>query len=96
MQSWPEVVQELSKDWASAEKQLKMIAVRFKDIMKALESADAEDTMFSTAHPMDDTLGKELDLLFSPPVEARLIALALSATSGESHDLTIKSVSPRC
>ena len=95
VQSSLEVVQELGRYWASAEKQLEMIAVRFRDIMSALESASTTDTDFVTTDPMEDIFGRGLDLLFSPPVEARLRALGLDPRTGEgSHLLAIGSVSP--
>lgn len=95
IQSSLEVLQELSKYWASAEKQLKMIAVRYKDITSALETASTQNTDFVTTDPMEDTLGKDLDLLFSPPVDVRLRALGLDPRTGEGgHLLTIGSMSP--
>jgi hypothetical protein len=92
VQSSLEVMQELSKYWASAQKQLDMIAVRFGMIMKALENASEEDTVFFTTEPMEDTFGRELDLLFSLPVEERFRAIGLGSRRADGSDvLTIQS-----
>ncbi len=93
VQSGLEVVQELSKYWASAQRQLKMIAIRFEEIMKALECASREWVFFVTADAMENMFGKDLDLFFAPPVEKRFAALGLSLTIGdESGVLTINSL----
>lgn len=84
VQSSLDVVQELKKYWASAQKQLKMIAIRFEELMKALESASTQDVWFVTTNPMEDTFGRELDLLYSPQVEERFKALGhdMAKTNG--------------
>ena len=93
VQSSFEVVQELSKYWASAQKQLKMIAIRFEEIMKALECASREYAFFVTADAMENMFGKDLDLFFAPTVERRFTALGFSMTiSDESGVLTINSL----
>jgi hypothetical protein len=95
VQSSLELLQELGNYWSSAQKELQMIAVRFSDIIEALESASPEDTMFVTSGAMEDTFGKGLDLFFSPPVEVRFKALGFGLmTRGGSGVLDIKSLDP--
>jgi hypothetical protein len=85
VQSSLEVVQELSRYWASAQKQLQMIVVRLGELMKALDTASVEDTVFVTTQPMEDIFGKKLDLLLSPGVEEKLTALGLGAMMKEGN-----------
>jgi hypothetical protein len=95
VQSSLELLQELGNYWSSAQKQLQMIAVRFSDITKALESASPEDTMFVTSGAMEDTFGEGLDLFFSPPAEVRFKALGCDLmTRGGTGVLDIKTRSP--
>ncbi|ERF75884.1 hypothetical protein EPUS_01250 [Endocarpon pusillum Z07020] len=93
VQSSYEVVQKLSKYWASAQKQLKVIALRFEEIMKALQCAPREYAFFVTADAMEDLFGKDLDLFFAPTVEERFAALGFPLTiSNESGVLRINSL----
>lgn len=71
------LVEELGKYWAGAQEQFEVMAVRFREMTTALQTASVEDIVFCTTEPMDDPFGKELDLLFSPPVEDRLRGLGL-------------------
>lgn len=88
-----EVVQQLSKYWASAQKQLKMIIIRVEETKRALETVSADHAASVTTVPMEDTSGKELDLFFSPSVEARLHALGLGkVTSGGKGLLVIETL----
>lgn len=75
------VVEELSKYWASAHQQLIRIAARFGQVMHVLESASVEAAVFITMNAIDDTVGVELDLLFSPPVTAKFKALGLGTST---------------
>ncbi len=93
VQSSLEVVQELSRYWSSAQKQLEMIANRFTDIVGALEDANTSNNVFITTDAMENTFGRELDLFFSPPVEVRLQALGLGTAAREGQGvLTIESL----
>lgn len=75
-----EVVRELSNYWASAQKQQEMIVFRFREIMRALDFGSREpNTVFITRDPLEDAVGKELDVFFSTPLERRLKALGLAA-----------------
>jgi hypothetical protein len=67
----------LGKYWAGAQEQFEVMAVRFREMTTALQTASVEDIVFCTTEPMDDPFGKELDILFSPPVEDRLRGLGL-------------------
>lgn len=59
--------------------------------MKALENVSAE--IFVATDAIEDTFGKELDLFYSPPVEARLNALGYGWAMRTGHGvLTIGSL----
>jgi hypothetical protein len=87
------VVQELSKYWASAQEQLKMITVRVEEMMAGLERAPDGDIMFMTTDAMEKTFGREMDLFFSPSLEKRLLALGLGKITEDVPGLlTIESL----
>lgn len=89
VQSSLQVIQRLSRYWASAQTQLEMIAARFGAIMNALKCVPGDKTLFVTTEPIEDTFGKDLDLLFSPPLEVRFRALGISIVAGDVKGILI-------
>ena len=89
------IAQELSRHRVSAQRQPESTVVRFAAMMKALENGYAKDTVFVTTNPMEEPFDQEMDLLFSPPIEARLTALGLGTRTGNGKEvLTIETVGP--
>lgn len=61
-----------------------MIVTRFERVLLGLDRASAEKkTAIIATDPMDNTLDKELDLFFFPPLETRLRSLGLETALSE-------------
>ena len=77
-----EVMAELSKHWSSSRMQLGRLGPRYEALQAALKDVTPEQKVFVTTQAMEDAFGKEVDLLFSPPLHTRLGALGLEHLVG--------------